>query len=93
MTEETSAIATGKEIYEDTALNIEKDRDSISNDPASPIEKGESIQREDDLEEVEVLSHEDLFPPIEGLQEETHQLTIRAIFVGCCLGGVIAASK
>ncbi|TBU28065.1 OPT oligopeptide transporter [Dichomitus squalens] len=33
------------------------------------------------------------FPPEEGEIEETHQLTIRAVFVGCCLGAVVGASN
>jgi len=35
----------------------------------------------------------DPFPIVPGELEETHQLTFRAIFVGCCLGAVVGASN
>ncbi|TFK73351.1 oligopeptide transporter, partial [Pluteus cervinus] len=33
------------------------------------------------------------FPILPGEEEETHQLTFRAVFVGCCLGAVVGASN
>lgn len=39
------------------------------------------------------LSHEFQFPIDPDAPEEEHQFTFRAVFVGCVLGGVIAASK
>ncbi|KAL4245457.1 oligopeptide OPT transporter family protein [Abortiporus biennis] len=33
------------------------------------------------------------FPPDADEIEETHQLTVRAVFVGCCLGAVVGASN
>ena len=59
-------------------------------------EKGDVRVADDDAEEEDdhvMLSHEDQFPIDPNAEEETHQFTIRAVFVGCCLGGVIAASK
>jgi hypothetical protein len=94
MADNSFGIPASTELYEDTALNIEKDRDSASNDPPSTIEKGEFVQTEVEVDDgIEYLSHEDPFPLIEGLPVEPHQFTFRAVFVGCCLGGVIAASK
>lgn len=95
MADNVLGLGASEKLYEDTALNIEKDRDSGSNDPPSIIEKGEFAQTEQEVDDdrVEFLSHEDPFPIIEGLPIETHQFTLRAVFVGCCLGGVIAASK
>jgi len=33
------------------------------------------------------------FPIDPNEPEETHQLTVRAVFVGCCLGAVVGASN
>jgi hypothetical protein len=41
----------------------------------------------------QAFSHEDPFPVDEDAEQEDHQFTFRAVFVGCILGGVIAASK
>ncbi|EMC91390.1 hypothetical protein BAUCODRAFT_80544 [Baudoinia panamericana UAMH 10762] len=40
-----------------------------------------------------MLSHEEQFPIDPDAEEELHQFTFRAVFVGCVLGGVIAASN
>ncbi|KAK3631958.1 hypothetical protein LTR56_012432 [Elasticomyces elasticus] len=82
-----------------TVKEIEKDdhKDS-SSEPSSIAEKGEVVdivQREtnDSDEDYEMLSHEEQFPIDPQAEEELQQLTFRAVFVGCCLGGVIAASN
>lgn len=40
-----------------------------------------------------MLSSDDSWPEDESGLKETQQFTFRAVFVGSCLGGVIAASK
>lgn len=85
-----------------TVHELEKeafDRKTSSSDPSVQAEKGEVFdvqdrEAEDDNEDVTVfLTHEEQFPIDPDAEEETQQFTIRAVFVGCCLGGVIAASK
>lgn len=70
---------------------------SSSSDPSTIAEKGDVINVTDavvDEAEAHVfLSHEEQFPIDPDAPEEEQQLTFRAVFVGCCLGGVIAASK
>lgn len=41
----------------------------------------------------EVLDNKFPFPPLHGIPEETHQLTFRAIIIGCMLGAVVSASN
>lgn len=41
----------------------------------------------------EVLDNKFPFPPMKGLPEEDHQITFRAILIGCCLGAVVSASN
>jgi hypothetical protein len=88
------------DIETSTAKEIEKDisdGSQHSSDEHINAEKGELIQVSDyqDQDENEnlILSHEEQFPLDPNAQEETAQFTFRAVFVGCCLGGVIAASK
>ena len=82
-----------------TVREIEKeDMKMSSSEPSSIAEKGEVVdivQREtnDSEEELDMLSHEEQFPIDPDAEEEVQQLTFRAVFVGCCLGGVIAASN
>lgn len=93
-------IGSGSQELENlTIKEIEKEelRES-SSEPSSIAEKGDVIdiaQREtnDSEEDYAMLSHEEQFPIDPDAQEETQQLTFRAVFIGCCLGGVIAASK
>ena len=86
-----------------------KPRPFDSSDPSIENEKGDttptivekSPSREDtltsehegEIEEHLLLPHDEQFPPDENEELETQQFTFRAVFVGCCLGGVIAASK
>lgn len=102
MSNQGGAMGIGSESYEvesSTVHEIEKDtlgREASSSDPSVQAEKGDIIDvNEDETDENENLnlSHEEQFPIDPNAEEETHQFTVRAVFVGCCLGGVIAASK
>ena len=88
------------DIETSTAKEIEKDigdGSRHSSDEHVGAEKGELIQvsnyQDQDENEILILSHEEQFPVDPNAPEETAQFTVRAVFVGCCLGGVIAASK
>ena len=89
------------EVQISTIKELEKEsheHDRSSSDPSMRVEKGDMIdvsQRNKSLDEGDgnqFLSHEEQFPEDPDAPEE-QQLTFRAIFVGCCLGGIIAASK
>jgi hypothetical protein len=77
----------------------EKDSKLDVNDNIAPSYTNGSLERADveDLNTVQdysqAFSHEDPFPVDEDAIQEDHQFTFRAVFVGCLLGGVIAASK
>ena len=82
-----------------TIKELEKESyDGSSNDRSMREEKGDMIeisQRNQSIDEGDgnqFLSHEEQFPEDPDAPEE-QQLTFRAVFVGCCLGGIIAASK
>lgn len=64
-----------------------------SNDPSINVEKGEVTNVENNEIDTLLLSHEEQFPIDPNEEQETQQFTFRAVFVGCVLGGVIAASK
>ncbi|KAK5170129.1 uncharacterized protein LTR77_004713 [Saxophila tyrrhenica] len=94
----TSAIAQENEVS--LIKELEKDGsdgERSMSEPEGVAEKGkvfEVADRETHSEDgIEMLSHEVQFPIDPTAQEETHQLTFRAVFVGCVLGGVIAASN
>lgn len=78
---------------------IEKDGDDgerSASEPEGITEKGSirvAKHEADDDDGIEILSHEEQFPLDPNAEEETQQLTFRAVFVGCVLGGIIAASK
>ncbi|TRM63530.1 OPT oligopeptide transporter protein-domain-containing protein [Schizophyllum amplum] len=68
--------------------------------PEQYNEKGSSRSdlEQSDIEPVKLETFEDQdvtrpFPIDPSMPEETHQLTFRAIFVGCCLGAVVGASN
>lgn len=81
-----------KEIQNDTYDNTRN-----SSDPVVVAEKGDIVdvtgQEDNDEYEPLILSHEEQFPIDPNAEPELQQFTFRAVFVGCCLGGVIAASK
>jgi hypothetical protein len=72
-----------------------EERKPSSSDPSVFAEKGDLVQiREDEQQDEHIdFGHEEQFPIDPNVEEEEHQFTFRAVFVGCCLGGVIAASK
>lgn len=65
-------------------------------DPITRVEKGEIVAAEprrlDDQDQDLQTLYEEQFPIDENAPIET-QFTVRAVLVGCILGGVIAASK
>ena len=104
----TMAVSSGiDDVGEVTARNIEKDTTSgSSSDPSLNVEKGEKnyVQEQKELltatrttsnseGEILLLPHTEQFPEDPDAEEETQQFTVRAVLVGCILGGVIAASK
>lgn len=81
----------------EVALIKELDKDGSDGGPSpsdleGSSEKGHVVdvsRRASDFDEGTVLlSHEEQFPIDPNAEEETQQLTFRAVFVGCCLGGV-----
>lgn len=93
--------SASEEVEEATIRDIKRasidgdGKPSIS-EPSETAEKGELYQineRTEEDDELIMLSHEEQFPIDPTAPEEKHQFTVRAVFVGCCLGGVIAASK
>lgn len=98
----TSANPLGgvsKEVEELTISEEKHDAGLASSRDASiAAEKGdyysitEDAQRTNSEAPVQ-LSHEEQFPIDPDAPEHEPQLTVRAILVGCILGGVIAASK
>ena len=80
--------AGSTDLTDSTIESIAKDSRSGSSDPGVVIEKGEVT---DDLGLL--LPHDEQFPEDPDGEIETQQFTFRAVFVGCILGAVIAASK
>jgi hypothetical protein len=83
-----------------TIKYIEKDVKHELSDPIVSVEKGEAIsetavssESDENEEATHLLSHEDPFPIDPNEEPELQQFTFRAVFVGCVLGGIIAASK
>lgn len=83
-----------------TPADVElKDYDMHSKalDPSMQAEEGEVLdhraRRRSDDQLGLMDSHDEQFPDDEEGEVETQQLTVRAVLVGCILGGVIAASK
>lgn len=102
MSSNGGALGIGSEsqdVEEYTVHEIEKEKcKTSSSDPSLLAEKGEVAhisqeEDEDDHAAIVAFSHEEQFPLDPNAEEEIHQFTIRAALVGCCLGGVIAASK
>ena len=91
---------TSEEVQVQTIKQLEKDiydDGRTPSDPSVSVEKGEQIRitdHEEDAEEDEpILTHEEQFPIDPSIPDEPYQFTVRAVVVGCILGGVIAASK
>lgn len=79
-----------KKVDELTVADINHDSRG-SSDSTVNVEKGDVLDH--DYDPLALLSNEDPFPMDEATEKETQQFTFRAVFVGCCLGGVIAAAK
>lgn len=71
-------------VDEKEGTSISEDKDAFGN-----VEAGKQPVEEDEY----VPNVVDPFPVEPGELEETHQLTFRAVFVGCCLGAVVGASN
>ena len=76
-----------------TIRNIIKGEKTSSHDPSVNVEKGEVTTVEDEDQIIPILYHDEQFPIDPDEELETQQFTVRAVLVGCLLGGVIAASK
>ncbi|MCJ1436204.1 hypothetical protein MMC27_005582 [Xylographa pallens] len=89
------AIGTGSTttLTDATIRNIIKGEKTTSNDPSVNVEKGEVITVEDEDQNIPILYHDEQFPIDPNEELETQQFTVRAVLVGCLLGGVIAASN
>ena len=89
------AIGTGSTstLTDATINNIIKGEKTGSSDPSINVEKGDIVTVDDADETIPILSHEEQFPIDPDEELETQQFTVRAVLVGCILGGVIAASK
>lgn len=68
-------------------------RSSVVNVEKGEIYRYNSRGTDGDEGMVTVLSTEDPWDEDEAGLRETQQFTFRAVFVGCCLGAVIGASK
>lgn len=88
-------VSATNEVVDSTVHDIEKDSKTTSNDPSINVEKGEivtAVRTNSTQDDALLLSHEEQFP-IDPDEREEQQFTIRAVLVGCILGGVISASK
>lgn len=84
--------STSQEVEQSTFDAIIHDSKSTSQDPIDSFEKGEVLVATSDQDNL-LLSHEEQFPEDPDGEVEVQQFTVRAVLVGCLLGGVIAASK
>ncbi|KAF5378813.1 hypothetical protein D9615_007012 [Tricholomella constricta] len=65
-------------------------------DTAASYPNEKQPQSEESHEKEEAYNDHDVsrpFPISPDYEEETHQLTFRALFVGCCLGAIVGASN
>jgi hypothetical protein len=85
--------SASSEVEKSMIANISKDSKSTSSDPSIREEKGEAAVVDATEDDHLLLSHEEQFPEDPNGEVETQQFTVRAVLVGCVLGGVIAASK
>lgn len=79
--EAVNGTATGRR--RSSVVNVEKGEIYRYNSRNSEVVEGE----------LTILSTEDPWEEDEAGLRETQQFTFRAVFVGCCLGAVIGASK
>jgi len=88
------------ELQEQTAMGIESDTAVNSEKSSTAIEKGEKkgdfgyeVEPVTSVDQGQVFLSSDEPFPVDPDAEEEQQFTVRAVLVGCILGGVIAASK
>ena len=100
MSSGTAANPLGGISHEVEQLTISEEKNdagfSSSRDESIAAEKGETYTitaQRTNSEAAVVLTHEEQFPIDPDAPEHEPQLTVRAVLVGCILGGVIAASK
>jgi len=89
-------ITTSTDVSGDTikSLGMEMKEVRGSDDAQDSLERGEVIEVDESKDEDPLmLSSSDPFPEDPNAEVETQQFTVRAVLVGCILGGVIAASK
>lgn len=84
--------STSQEVEQSTVDTIIEDTKPTSQDPSISEEKGEVLIHSSEQDNL-LLSHEEQFPEDLDGEIETQQFTVRAVLVGCILGGVIAASS
>ncbi|KAL9106236.1 MAG: hypothetical protein Q9227_008704 [Pyrenula ochraceoflavens] len=91
-----AASAGDQDVPNQTINSIEKDVKNDSEEQSLEADKGEIVdlsQRHNSVNSTLLLSHEEQFPIDEDGEIETQQFTFRAVFTGCVLGGIIAASN
>jgi hypothetical protein len=95
---------SSKDVVDSLVMDLEKSGLEKTSDTPSSLERSVSTKEGEILiasasrqqsynSENFQLSHLEQFPIDPDAPEELQQFTFRAVFVGCCLGGVIAASK
>lgn len=83
----------GEAQTEKAANTTARRRSSVVNVEKGEIYRYNSGGTDGDDEEVVILSTSEPWDEDEAGLRETQQFTFRAVFVGCCLGAVIGASK
>lgn len=91
MTDQTRATITP---YADEKVNHQLDiKASNSSDDHDEEKVGVVYEVEATAEDAELPSNLYPFPELENTLPEKQQFTVRAVFVGCCLGAVVSASN
>jgi len=80
------------QIEKDSSFDRRASLSEITTEKGEVVDFIDRVDTETEEDDNIALSHEVQFP-IDPNAVEEQQFTFRAVFVGCCLGGVIAASK
>ena len=94
MTDNGGAMGTGSistEIAKETIKGLDEDSPATSTDIR--MEKGDTFTVRERRGSTISISNDEPFPEDPDGEIETQQFTVRAVLVGCLLGGLIAASK
>lgn len=94
MTDNGGAMGTGSvstEIAKDTIKSLDADSPASSTDIR--MEKGDTFTVRERRGSTISITNDEPFPEDPDGEIETQQFTVRAVLVGCILGGLIAASK